>query len=113
MVPVRLQPCTLPAVLHVTGPALPPLPQVYIVHHTDCGMVTFTTPQLRQIVKERLGADDTTHYHEFRWVLGRGAATQWGGWGVGVGAGEGAGGIRCMCVQRRAASWCMCRNSVD
>ncbi len=49
-------------------PAPPPLPapQVYVVHHTDCGMVTFTTPQLRQIVKEQLGADDTTHYHEFR-----------------------------------------------
>lgn len=41
--------------------------QIYVVHHTDCGMVTFTTPQLRQIVKERLGADDATHYHEFRW----------------------------------------------
>ncbi|KAL4439978.1 hypothetical protein ABPG75_002979 [Micractinium tetrahymenae] len=39
--------------------------EVYVVHHTDCGMVTFTTQQLRQIVKERLGADDTTHYHEF------------------------------------------------
>lgn len=40
--------------------------QVYVVHHTDCGMVTFTSEQLQGIVKERLGHDDDTHYHEFR-----------------------------------------------
>lgn len=33
-----------------------------------CRMLTFTTPQLQQIVKERLDAEDSTHYHEFRQV---------------------------------------------
>jgi carbonic anhydrase len=42
--------------------------QIYVIHHTDCGMVTFNTEQLQGIVKERLGHEDHTHYHEFRWV---------------------------------------------
>ncbi|PRW33333.1 carbonic anhydrase [Chlorella sorokiniana] len=39
--------------------------EIYVVHHTDCGMVTFSTPQLQSIVKEKLGHEDHTHYHEF------------------------------------------------
>ncbi|PSC68112.1 carbonic anhydrase [Micractinium conductrix] len=39
--------------------------EIYILHHTDCGMLTFSTAQLQGIVKERLGADDGTVYHEF------------------------------------------------
>ncbi|EFN52746.1 hypothetical protein CHLNCDRAFT_26430 [Chlorella variabilis] len=39
--------------------------EIFVVHHTDCGMLTFSTPQLQGIVKDRLGHDDATHYHEF------------------------------------------------
>jgi carbonic anhydrase len=42
------------------------LAQIYVIHHTDCGMLTFSSDQLRGIVKERLGHEDHTHYHEFR-----------------------------------------------
>jgi carbonic anhydrase len=31
--------------------------EVAVIHHTDCGMLTFTNPQLRAKVKETLGAD--------------------------------------------------------
>ncbi len=31
--------------------------EIYIIHHTDCGMVTFTNEDIRSILKERLGAD--------------------------------------------------------
>ncbi|KAL4854447.1 hypothetical protein ACK3TF_004801 [Chlorella vulgaris] len=39
--------------------------EIYVIHHTDCGMLTFSSDQLRGIVKERLGHEDHTHYHEF------------------------------------------------
>lgn len=53
------------------------------MHHTDCGMVTFTSQQLQGIVKERLGHDDSTHYHEFRYVC----VCVWGGVGCCGGTG--------------------------
>ena len=31
--------------------------EVVVVHHTDCGMLTFTNDQLRQRLQDRLGAD--------------------------------------------------------
>jgi carbonic anhydrase len=31
--------------------------EVAVIHHTDCGMLTFTNPQLRTKVKQTLGAD--------------------------------------------------------
>ena len=31
--------------------------EVVVVHHTDCGMLTFTNEQIRQRLRERLGAD--------------------------------------------------------
>ena len=33
--------------------------EVAIIHHTDCGMLTFTDESLRQRLRERLGADAT------------------------------------------------------
>jgi carbonic anhydrase len=31
--------------------------EVVVVHHTDCGMLTFTNDQIRQRLRDRLGAD--------------------------------------------------------
>ena len=31
--------------------------EVVVIHHTDCGMLTFTNDQLRQRLRDRLGAD--------------------------------------------------------
>ncbi len=31
--------------------------EVFVVHHTDCGMLTFDNPTLRGIVRDQLGAD--------------------------------------------------------
>ncbi len=31
--------------------------EVVVVHHTDCGMLTFTNEQIRQRLRDRLGAD--------------------------------------------------------
>lgn len=31
--------------------------EVVIIHHTDCGMLTFTNEQLRDVLAERLGID--------------------------------------------------------
>lgn len=31
--------------------------EIYIIHHTDCGMVTFKNEDIRGLLKERLGAD--------------------------------------------------------
>ena len=31
--------------------------EVMVIHHTDCGMLTFTDAELRAILRERLGAD--------------------------------------------------------
>ena len=31
--------------------------EIYIIHHTDCGMLTFSNDDIRGILKERLGAD--------------------------------------------------------
>ena len=66
--------------MHAVPPSrIPAFPQIFVVHHTDCGMLTFSTPQLQGIVKDRLGHDDATHYHEFRWGGGGGGTRM--GWG--------------------------------
>jgi len=39
--------------------------EVVVVHHTDCGMLTFTDEQLRQKVKDELGVDSDTPYLAF------------------------------------------------
>ena len=31
--------------------------EIYIIHHTDCGMLTFSNDDIRGILKERLDAD--------------------------------------------------------
>ena len=31
--------------------------EVYIIHHTDCGMLTFKNEDIRGLLKDRLGAD--------------------------------------------------------
>ena len=31
--------------------------EVVVIHHTDCGMLTFTNEQIRQRLRDRLGAD--------------------------------------------------------
>ncbi len=31
--------------------------EVVVIHHTDCGMLTFTNEQIRQRLQDRLGAD--------------------------------------------------------
>lgn len=31
--------------------------EVYIIHHSDCGMLTFKNEDIRGLLKERLGAD--------------------------------------------------------
>jgi carbonic anhydrase len=33
--------------------------EIAVIHHTDCGMLTFTNPQLRAKVKQELGADSS------------------------------------------------------
>jgi carbonic anhydrase len=33
--------------------------EIAVIHHTDCGMLTFTNPELHARVKEDLGADST------------------------------------------------------
>jgi carbonic anhydrase len=33
--------------------------EVYIIHHTDCGMLTFTNDVIRGIIKDKLDADTT------------------------------------------------------
>jgi carbonic anhydrase len=33
--------------------------EIAVIHHTDCGMLTFTNPQLHAKVKQDLGADST------------------------------------------------------
>jgi carbonic anhydrase len=30
--------------------------EIYVIHHTDCGMVTFKNEDIRALLKERLGA---------------------------------------------------------
>ncbi|KAA1477005.1 carbonic anhydrase [Dentipellis sp. KUC8613] len=46
--------------------------EIALFHHTDCGMLTFNTPQLRTIVKDAAPGDsdiaarvDDIHFHEF------------------------------------------------
>ncbi|KAK7204481.1 carbonic anhydrase [Myxozyma melibiosi] len=36
--------------------------EVLVIHHTDCGMLTFKDEELHEIVKERFGNEE---YHEF------------------------------------------------
>ena len=31
--------------------------QVYVVHHTDCGMLTFSNSDLAKVIKDTLGVD--------------------------------------------------------
>jgi carbonic anhydrase len=38
---------------------------VVVVHHTDCGMLTFTDDQLRQKVRDELGAESDTAFLSF------------------------------------------------
>ena len=37
--------------------ALTLTPQIYVVHHTDCGMLTFKDSDLARIIKDSLGVD--------------------------------------------------------
>ncbi len=39
--------------------------EVMIVHHTDCGMLTFTDEQLKNQVEKNLGARPSTPFHAF------------------------------------------------
>lgn len=39
--------------------------EIVIVHHTDCGMLTFTDPELRGKVKTELGQDADFPFHSF------------------------------------------------
>lgn len=46
--------------------------EISVFHHTDCGMVTFSTPELRQVVKDAAPGDvavaesvDQIDFHEF------------------------------------------------
>jgi len=39
--------------------------EVVVVHHTDCGMLTFTDDQLRQKVRDELGAESDTEFLSF------------------------------------------------
>jgi carbonic anhydrase len=39
--------------------------EVVIIHHTDCGMLTFTDAQLRQKVRDELGAETDTAFLSF------------------------------------------------
>jgi carbonic anhydrase len=39
--------------------------EVVVVHHTDCGMLTFTDEQLRQKVRDELGAESDTEFLSF------------------------------------------------
>jgi len=39
--------------------------EVVVVHHTDCGMLTFTDDQLRQKVRDELGAEIDAPFHSF------------------------------------------------
>ena len=39
--------------------------EIVVVHHTDCGMLTFTDPDLRRKVKTELGQDADFPFHSF------------------------------------------------
>jgi carbonic anhydrase len=39
--------------------------EIVIVHHTDCGMLTFTDPGLKRKVKTELGQDADFPFHSF------------------------------------------------
>jgi carbonic anhydrase len=39
--------------------------EVVVIHHTDCGMLTFTDEQLRQKVRDDLGAETDTAFLSF------------------------------------------------
>ena len=39
--------------------------EVVVIHHTDCGMLTFTDAQLRQKVRDELGAETDTSFLSF------------------------------------------------
>ena len=39
--------------------------EVVVIHHTDCGMLTFTDAQLRQKVRDELGAETDTAFLSF------------------------------------------------
>ena len=49
-------------------PCIPSAPLPLLRRPQDCGMLTFSTPQLQAIVKEKLlggAGEDTTEYHAF------------------------------------------------
>ena len=39
--------------------------EIVVIHHTDCGMLTFTDPDLRRKVKTELGQDVDFPFHSF------------------------------------------------
>jgi carbonic anhydrase len=39
--------------------------EVVVIHHTDCGMLTFTDDQLKQKVRDELGASIETPFYSF------------------------------------------------
>ena len=39
--------------------------EVVVIHHTDCGMLTFTDDQLRKKVRDELGAEIETPFYSF------------------------------------------------
>lgn len=39
--------------------------EVVVVHHTDCGMLTFTDDELRAKLRETLGRDTSDEFHPF------------------------------------------------
>ena len=44
--------------------------EVVVIHHTDCGMLTFTDPQLREKLKAELGQDTDLAFLSFADVEG-------------------------------------------
>src|SRR5215467_16010686 len=39
--------------------------EVVVIHHTDCGMLTFTDPQLREKIRNDLGTDTDQEFLSF------------------------------------------------
>ena len=40
--------------------------EIYVVHHTDCGMLTFSDPELTEIIKKNLGVDAAGPFLSFK-----------------------------------------------
>ncbi len=39
--------------------------EIVVIHHTDCGMLTFTDPQLHEKLQTELGTDTELTFHSF------------------------------------------------